>query len=195
MSAYIPSYVRVLKIVSAKNIQSLLRMFHLKPLCKPQSKSKRANKYFSLDHWVPRQLKTIWYSHLVCCGMHWACFQERLRIWEGDHAPSMVSSSEAPNLNVFCSRCLYISAHKTAINIIFTTRKVMFLHTPVCPGGSLSGGSRSRKVSVQGGSLSSGFSVQGVSVQGGLCPGGSLSRGVSVQGGFCPGVSVQGVFV
>ena len=74
----------------------------------------------------------------------------------------------------------------------------------LCPGGSLSGGSLSRRVSVQGVSVQGGLCPGGVSVQGGLSPeGGSLSGGVSVQGdlspegglclgGLCPGgVSVQ----
>ena len=134
--------------------------------------------------------------------------------WGGgeDYAPSLVSSSETPILNVFCSRCLYISTYKTAINIYNIYRpqrscgKVMFLHTPVCPGGSLSRGSLSNGslsrgvsvwgVSVQGGSLSRGVFVQGVSVQGDLCLGGLCPiQGVSVQGVSVQGVSVQEVSV
>ena len=109
-----------------------------------------------------------------------------------DYAPSLVSSSEAPILNFFCTRCLYISTYKTAINIYNIYRpqrscgKVMFLHTPVCPGGSLYRGSLYR------GSLS-----RGVSVWGGLCPGGFSVQGDLCLGGLCPiqWVSVQGVSV
>ena len=56
----------------------------------------------------------------------------------------------------------------------------------LCPWGSLSGGSLSRKgVSVQEGGLCPGRgSLSRGSLSGSLCPGGSLSRGDSVQGVF-----------